>query len=73
MGDCTRSEFVLALERLINRYSEENGSDTPDYILADYLSGCLRAFNIATKIRDKWHGFNPNINEVEPDKPKGDE
>ena len=32
--------FRKELACLINRYSRENGSDTPDFILADYLDGC---------------------------------
>jgi len=47
--------FRAQLEYLINRYSMENGSNTPDYILARYLIGCLNAFNQATKDRDSWY------------------
>ena len=47
----------------INRHSAENGSNTPDYILADYLLGCLSLFDAATKTREFWYGrdgrFNP--------------
>lgn len=46
--------FELELESLINRFSMENGSDTPDFILANYLSGCLVAWNIAVLARDRW-------------------
>ena len=38
-------EFKKELTSLINRHSLENGSDSPDFILADYLTGCLHAFN----------------------------
>lgn len=48
--------FVEDLEALINRYSMENGSDTPDFILADYLVGCLESFETAIKRRDRWYG-----------------
>ena len=40
----------------LNAYSAENGSDTPDFILADYLLGCLAVFDATTKLRDKWWG-----------------
>jgi hypothetical protein len=50
--------FLDQLEDLINRHSMENGSDTPDYILANFLGQCLIAFNEATTTRDKCHGFN---------------
>lgn len=35
------SELRSEIKRAINRASAENGSDTPDHILADYLLGCL--------------------------------
>jgi hypothetical protein len=50
------SSFRKELEHLINCYSRENGSDTPDFILADYLCGCLEAFDRATNRRDRWYG-----------------
>lgn len=46
------------IESAINRNSAENGSDTPDYILARYLEACLAAFDLAVRDRDEWHGFN---------------
>ena len=52
MGDQFRKE----LEGLINRYSMENGSDTPDFILAGYMAGCLDAFDTALKLREVWYG-----------------
>lgn len=44
---------------LLNRYSRENGSDTPDWILADYLAACLDAFDGAVAAREKWCGRGP--------------
>lgn len=37
--------FVKELTTLINKFSKENGSNTPDYILAEYLDNCLINFN----------------------------
>lgn len=39
MGD-----FKKELEKLVNKYSKDNAADTPDFILADYLIGCLDVF-----------------------------
>ena len=39
--------FEKELENLINIHSMENDSDTPDFILAEYLRKCLAAFNVA--------------------------
>jgi len=49
-------DFAGALKDLINRYSLENASDTPDFILAEYLNACLQAFNTASKNREAWLG-----------------
>lgn len=48
-------DFLTELSDLINRHSMENGSDTPDFILAQYMNDCLSAFNYATLKRDAWH------------------
>lgn len=47
-----RSELIA----LLNKFSKENGSDTPDYILADYLISCLDNFNISVNARRNWYG-----------------
>jgi len=58
-GPLTRapSPFERELESLINRHSVENESDTPDFILAGYLRGCLDAWNETVRLRDRWYGF----------------
>jgi len=33
----------------------ENASDTPDFILAQYLSDCLAAFDKAVRERERWY------------------
>jgi len=52
-------DFISELRELLNRRSMENGSDTPDFILAQYLTECLRAWNRATKRREDWYGRTP--------------
>lgn len=49
-------DFRVGLERLINCHSKENGSDTPDFILAEYLLDCLKAFDRAANERSRWQG-----------------
>jgi hypothetical protein len=49
-------EFGKELESLINRSSQENESDTPDFILAGFLRDSLSAWNRATKERERWFG-----------------
>ena len=50
-----RPSFKQALSTLINQYSKENGSDTPDFILAKFLTDSLKAFNKATNRREEWY------------------
>ena len=54
MGKTFRDE----LEELINRHSLENGSNTPDFLLAGYLDACLEAFDEAVRVRDQWYGVS---------------
>lgn len=49
-------DFKKELRDLLNRYSQENGSNTPDFILADYLFDCLQCFNATSQSREKWYG-----------------
>jgi len=51
-----RLEFRHELEALINKHSMESVSDTPDFILCQYLMGCLAAFELAVIAREQWHG-----------------
>lgn len=44
------------LEALLNMHSAENGSNTPDFILAEYLMDCLHAFETASRHREQWYG-----------------
>jgi hypothetical protein len=44
------------LTSLMNKYSQENKSGTPDYILAWYLLACLEVWNTAIVMRGNWRG-----------------
>lgn len=48
--------FEEELETLINRYSLENVSDTPDFVLAQFVMGCLDVWNAAVQRREEWYG-----------------
>jgi hypothetical protein len=50
------SELAHDLAAMLNKHSAENASNTPDFILAEYLLGCLAAFNVATQQRETWYG-----------------
>lgn len=48
--------FEKELTSLINKYSKENDSNTPDFILANYIMRSLDNFNLTMKERCKWYG-----------------
>lgn len=50
------NNFKDELKDLINKHSKENGSDTPDFILADYLVACLEAFDSAALQKREYEG-----------------
>lgn len=58
-------QFVKELENLINRYSKENDSDTPDFILARYMHNCLLNFNSTMKQRSIWHDNSVGIDDID--------
>lgn len=50
-----KSEFRAKLEALINSESMENGSNTPDFLLAEYLTKTIEVFDATVVARDKWY------------------
>jgi len=50
------TQFQKELLSLLNRHSQENESDTPDFILAEYLIGSLKVFNESVNNRQIWYG-----------------
>lgn len=50
------TNFQKELMSLLNRHSQENESDTPDFILAEYLIGSLKVFNESVNNRQIWYG-----------------
>lgn len=49
------SDLRREIKEAINRNAAERGSHTPDFILADYLLGCLDHFDKAVRARDRWY------------------
>lgn len=67
-------QFRKDLASIINRHSKENGSDTPDFMLAEYLADCLELFDRSVKAREKWYGRAPQLtpsyeHPAEPERP----
>ncbi len=59
-------DFKTDLARLLNKWSMENASNTPDFILAAYLVACLEAFENASNKREKWYGVEHSPGESKP-------
>lgn len=50
--------------KVINSNSLENASDTPDFILASFLTSCLGAFDAAVNRRTEW--YKPEVDNDSP-------
>ena len=61
------SQFEKDLAALINEYSKENDSDTPDFILARYLNAVLDNYNAAVMDREQWYGRIKHVEDNIPD------
>lgn len=55
------SKFRENLEVLINQHSMENGSETPDFILAEYLRDSLVAFDKAVNARVNFYASHLKV------------
>jgi len=60
-GTVVVSSFRDVLRDLINQYSLENGSNTPDYVLAWFLADCLQAFDTAINMRGAHYGRDSGV------------
>jgi len=55
------SELENKLAGALNSVSRENDSNTPDFILAEFMMGCLDAFELASNKREVWFGVHLDI------------
>lgn len=58
------SDLQRELAEVLNRHSVENDSNTPDFILAKFLRGCLGAYAEAVSERDEWHEPSPTRDDI---------
>lgn len=59
------SKFKRQLRALINKHSMEMGSNTPDFVLAEYLKNCLKSFDKAIKARERYYGRSMYDDQIE--------
>ena len=58
-AEATMSDPLIVereIAAVLNKYSLENGSNTPDFLLAQYLLGCLAIYNSTVSAREAWYG-----------------
>ncbi len=60
-------KLIKELKDLINKCSRENESDTPDFILGDYLYRAIRNWEITTNRRETWYGRDKKEVKVKTD------
>ena len=53
---CNEDNLQRELGALLNKYNRESYSNTPDFILAQYVMGCTKAFDEAVVARADWYG-----------------
>ena len=51
-----KTKLEEKLTDLLNSESREEDSNTPDFILAEYMIACLDAFEVANNKREVWYG-----------------
>jgi len=61
----SKSDLRNKIENAVNSVSAEQGSNTPDFILAQYLVDCLDAFDRAANARENWYSADRNPPETE--------
>lgn len=52
------SKLQKELAELLKRHSMENLSNTPDFVLAQFILTCLAAWNYGVSERDRWYGVH---------------
>jgi hypothetical protein len=60
-GFCEKSNetsLIRSLTDLLNTFSIDNSTNTPDFILANYLLDCLSAYDTATRWNASWHSIS---------------
>lgn len=64
-----RKQLVNDLSDLINKHSIENMSNTPDFIIAEYLVQCLENWNKSVTSRNDWFYSPDGTHIIDPMKP----
>lgn len=55
MSNAERKEIIRGLSSVVNKHGLENYSNTPDFVLGEYLFNCLMNHSKATIARNDWY------------------
>jgi hypothetical protein len=53
------AQFVGELMQLLNKHSIDNALHTPDFVLSNYIVGCLSAYKAAREENKRWEQGGP--------------
>ncbi len=56
-----KTKLEKKLSDILNSESREDDSNTPDYILAEFMMNCLDAFELANNKREVWYGVTLDV------------
>ncbi len=56
-----KTDLEKKLADLINCVSRENDSNTPDFLLSEFMMKCLCAFELVSNRREVWYGVHLDI------------
>ena len=51
-----KTKLEERLKGILNSECRENDSNTPDFLLAEFMMSCLDAFELASNKREVWYG-----------------
>jgi len=57
----SESDLKKKIADVINCLSRENDSNTPDFLLAEFMESCLGAFELASNKREGWYGVHLDV------------
>ena len=54
-------DFRKELSELLNKHSKENGSDTPDYALTQFVEKSIEAFDHGVNLRSEFYNCGHSL------------
>lgn len=71
MTDTVKESLRIGFAEVINRESAEAYSNTPDFVIAEYLVSCLEAWNSGVTNRNNWYARGNGSYPINQNEPNG--